>query len=948
MSLSPVIEEYIYELSKSIGDSYNAVVNGIGKETIPSTALFELTNISDIASRNLPRFGILKSSPQGFLISPTPNTPKFIRVGTGQIGYNGSRITVPTQLVPISRVFSNTYDSSYVYGVKIGFPLSEAIKSTQTFNTTLKQSAQAGDTVLYLNDLSIPISLGFPLKAYIETEFVVIQSLNQTNDGVVIDSSTGGLQSYKSINSNINFIYQPRVSAICGLPVSSVYQSSKNPEDFSYYPPMPFDWLSIADVLVENPNNPQLTHSKPVLANVRLASTPLDSIVFGSYDNNTQILSTGSACTKIDSVGMSTGDRILIKDLTSSYGVYNGVYNYGGTNAGITTFKRVSDLNDSTEFIYGIGIGVTDGLVNKGLEFSYQGVSSPIISPPTTNLPFSNITIDSFAVQNTVVEFPTSDTNSPLFSNSDAKQIISSVNSTKTQLQQLKLESGVGDIIRAFELYTNTISDNPQQTFNEFWSSQPFKPKKQFVLGLTADNMTRLEFPISFAQAFYNTTGSDVQHTFAIFRGDLYNSTSVYNVNLSAPTGFILNSYNSKSVTSTLSNGTYSYGITALNNNGESVTNYSTVDLNSNDYSLVELKSTDVEGALYYNVYRKSTLVAEQVEYQLNNNKSISSFMVPTDTTGIGSFSINQIIGVNTYYAIKTLITEGTMVGGVGLKLKLNYSSPNITLNNSGDYISVFLYNGAGNTATTLVATGSNIYYRDITNSYQEFISRFDNSINLTLNSNYYLVLKTSNDPYTSDSGSISLNLNLSTVTTNTTAIGIFTATTSSFPTFTNNSDNAAYLKFYGFLDNGIIGKNTTKRGVKLMNTTSVVPRKLSVYAPNVIAPDSLTFSGNIVTVGNGNGDNVQTPATTPTQNELNVTIVARNGENGIPVTLTATVPKNTPRNTRINVSPDGILVDRVDDVYVTPSTNPSNLSIGSNGQIDWSFYDFITIETLP
>ena len=40
-------------------------------------------------------------------------------------------------------------------------------------------------------------------------------------------------------------------------------------------------------------------------------------------------------------------------------------------------------------------------------------------------------------------------------------------------------------------------------------------------------------------------------------------------------------------------------------------------------------------------------------------------------------------------------------------------------------------------------------------------------------------------------------------------------------------------------------------------------------------------------------------------------------------------------------------LFDTIDDVRVQPSTSTDNLTM-SNGQINWSIYDLITVETTP
>jgi hypothetical protein len=75
------------------------------------------------------------------------------------------------------------------------------------------------------------------------------------------------------------------------------------------------------------------------------------------------------------------------------------------------------------------------------------------------------------------------------------------------------------------------------------------------------------------------------------------------------------------------------------------------------------------------------------------------------------------------------------------------------------------------------------------------------------------------------------------------------------------------------------------------------------------------------------------------------VSVTARNGANGTPITFTETIPQGTVRNTRFVLGSANDLFDRVDDVYVTPG---ANLQRTNNGPIKWSVYDFFTVETVP
>ena len=80
-------------------------------------------------------------------------------------------------------------------------------------------------------------------------------------------------------------------------------------------------------------------------------------------------------------------------------------------------------------------------------------------------------------------------------------------------------------------------------------------------------------------------------------------------------------------------------------------------------------------------------------------------------------------------------------------------------------------------------------------------------------------------------------------------------------------------------------------------------------------------------------------------KNDLVVTVIAQNGENGEPTTLTTTVPKGTARNQRFELGNDLQVFDRILDAYVTPGTDVTRIN---NGPILWDIYDLITIETTP
>jgi len=133
--------------------------------------------------------------------------------------------------------------------------------------------------------------------------------------------------------------------------------------------------------------------------------------------------------------------------------------------------------------------------------------------------------------------------------------------------------------------------------------------------------------------------------------------------------------------------------------------------------------------------------------------------------------------------------------------------------------------------------------------------------------------------------------------------------------------------------------KYPVRRGLKFTSRIALTPRRLSIYVPpvdNISASVSEYFSASY--------DGLETEDTT-TKNEMVVTVTARNGALGTPVTFTQTIPQYTERDTRFTLGNTNDLFDRIDDVTVTPGTN---LQRSNNGPIKWSLYDFFTVETLP
>jgi hypothetical protein len=936
MATTARIEEYIVEYARAVGDAYIGVRDGIGSEDTPGTALFEMAQLSDLSSTNqLPRFGVLESSPRGFSVTyDHANEPTFVSVSGGTVAYKTQRISVEAQRVPIARATAKQYDNTYQYGVKLGFPLSEAKKASQLYSTVVSQSASSSDQVLYVADTATPVNLGFPLKAHVGTSFVVFSGFNSNGTALQVDPSFtpdgvnyGILGDIFPQNTRVYFIYEPRVQSIVGIPVVS---SGTDPDVFSYYPPMPSDWLPIANVLVTAPT-----------------------------------------------------------------------------------------------------------------------IATNIVAPTAAY------------ISSTVSEWPSDAT---VFESSDAKTILKIVTASRANLKQVKQTISFGDAIAALTDYTNSIATNNNPSFRQYWGSQPFRANSYFARGVSFYDLERMEFPESFKKAYYDFNNDDLQHTFGIFRGDLYDLTNPL-INNSQVSGLATHNFTSTSVPSTLRRGTYVYGVSAVlpsgSTYGETPASYivTTTDTNSSNYFVNELTWSSVPGALFYHIYRRATVAGDQTEARLTTVGTVTgsgSFAIPTDTMSVeerlgntydafkftvgGTTPITEIeleiksslalTGTGTDYLTLNLVADSagepgafmkqgenilfseigtgytvfnkalayTLVAGTywivigrsatpssniylhrgayssgivpgevsgtkvrvtptlnadellhaqaetikissfsgtqlgGLRLKLRKTS---SVRNDNDFLTIHLHANNAGSPGAVVAAGTPIYFKDLTTSPAFYTSQFDYV--LSGGSTYWIVIGRSSPPV---GARISTYISTSVVT------GQYgyapDGEQNNTGTWTLQNNKTAYLRLLGWLDYGRTGLYLTRRGIRLTNNKAQTGRRLSVYVPAV---EITSDRGRLPSVSQS-GENVESSEDTSTKNELLVTVKARLGATGKVVQLpTVTIPRGTSRDTRFLLGGASDLYDRVDDIQVVPG---ANLRLMTDGSIDWSVYDLITVETAP
>ena len=148
MAISSKIEEVVYEVSKIAGEVYETLSNSIGSVDTPSSAIFEINNLLNLANSEAPYFSVLETTPASFEITYDSTNPYYVNVSSGQVVYNGNVINIVPQEISIRRSFSQLYSDLYVYGMVIGLPIDEVQKATQAWFTETTSTASIGSTLI--------------------------------------------------------------------------------------------------------------------------------------------------------------------------------------------------------------------------------------------------------------------------------------------------------------------------------------------------------------------------------------------------------------------------------------------------------------------------------------------------------------------------------------------------------------------------------------------------------------------------------------------------------------------------------------------------------------------------------------------------------------------------------------------------------------------------------
>jgi len=821
MAISSKIEEVILEIAKNAGNISDAMTLGVGDIDTPSSAIFEINNLLTTAQTGYPYFGIVETDPLSFLPSYNFSSDQYnVIFGSGTVSYNGSLIQLVQQKIPIKKEFLKDYNlvgsgsTAHKYGITVGFPILEAQKAIQTFNTTVSTASTSGSNILYVTSTETALSLGFPLEAHVGSLYLKFSGINTLNNGLIIDpnfyngSSYGVLSSNVSVDTPVKFVFQPKLKYLTGFPVET---NSEDPLAFNYYPPLPSNWLPVAQVLIKNPEDPRV--------------------------------------------------------------------------AGNTYNAYVRNAND-------------------------------IPTATSSNLILGNT--------------------------DDVQDVVNACNAAISNLNTYRNDIVINNFVDAIRAYSSELIQGSTLNSNQFWALQPFRPTQYYSKGVSFSGLERFEFPKNFTTAYYNRTALDLQHTFAIFRGDLvsYNSAvlGTSGIGTSELTGTVISSQASLS---SLVPGTQIYGVTAVSSIAgtsyvETVPTYvskiSTNTTNSNYMVELNWQGLGTTNALFYHVYKRPSLSTESIEKRLTLVDDIQNppYFTVTPVTD------NSFLNLSKNTAFKITTNEDCFIGG--LTIKLGFNAPNQVASTGSTGLNFALYQNLSGSPdyNNQLSDQPILPYVDILEGSANYTIKFTPGVNLDANTSYWLVI---NKPIDFSTGLGTTDLRTRILNSGSNQIKTL-ATDFDGSSVWSSTGGSAYFQMRGFLDDGNTIGESFRRGIKFTNRIANIPRRLSVYVPpvdDIVDDTGLIFNGSSVAIASTTDKTIK--------NELFVSVTAKYGTGGTEVTMTTTVPKGTARDTRFILGAESDLYDRVTNVVVSPGTNVTRVG---NGPILWDIYDLITVETVP
>jgi hypothetical protein len=568
--------------------------------------------------------------------------------------------------------------------------------------------------------------------------------------GISYDLKSKVLGSTTNPNSALFNISQIGSIITTGRPIFGVYDNANSFSSISFSNNgLDINFIFSPGVVFFQTNLINLpSQSIPVKSELDTAGTKLFKFYLDYNDFN--LASTVFTCT----ITAVSGPLIAVDQLPN----VNYLNNFKSVNINNYLFG-VASINSSDKLIYLTQDPSNYAFVGSTLTLIFQPVVKYITTfatsgtPPDIEIPSSGIILASASVDITgssgslsyacplgVIKlfepYPIYSSPSSFFPNIASYNafVISVNNSIKaySTVQNYDIES---KLVNSFISYTNAISPNTIG-FDQYWHSQPFVPTGIFQYGLGFDGLQKVDFDYRFKNFWYFYKGVDLIRSYAVFRGDIFGGNAYIGQSLGLfPGTSSLNSYVDFTGNSTINNGTYSYGISAVTTAGEYAPTFNAdtnffFDRKINNY--LSWTSSTISNLLFFHVYKnvrqlngfqqqRLTSPFEEELYTLNDTILSNTSSIPLGVSSSyfafkikNSDSTSGIIGGLGFNAF---ITDPTPLTGIQSCLIVsagsNYISPYVLIsgNGLGASISISTVAGGGIGSVVVTSFGSGYTY---------------------------------------------------------------------------------------------------------------------------------------------------------------------------------------------------------------------------------------------
>jgi hypothetical protein len=369
-----------------------------------------------------------------------------------------------------------------------------------------------------------------------------------------------------------------------------------------------------------------------------------------------------------------------------------------------------------------------------------------------------------YAIVSTSIPLPYNNSTNPIFGDTaDNTRILNACQSALNDMQNLKSSFLLSEVVQGVKALSIKLAAGTNTNLRKIWALQPFRVQSFYSKGLSFSGLERFNFPYSFAKAYYELTSEDLQHTFAIFRGDLVSNNPRLVGTAGVDTGYSATSLTSPGSLSSLERGTHIYGASVVKTitsetSGETVPSYIEVTTNSvsNNNYMIELNWESVANGLFYNVYKRGNLASDLMEYRLTIPEEVQKQPYFSNTTTADDSNVSLS---SRYTAIKIEPDNDGFCGGISIKLL--FGTEGYTVKNTSDYLTLRLYDSfadyvtSGDTDATLDDTNTlyvpniespltdevKLYYNDLTDQSDEYTFKFKKGVNLVSGHIYWAII---------------------------------------------------------------------------------------------------------------------------------------------------------------------------------------------------------------